>query len=1274
MWSRSVRSALLVLAIASAPLSADESPSLDETGLFYVQSFAPESYGGTAQNLAITQGKDDLIYVGNGAGVLEYDGASWRLIPIPNGGAAFSLAVDESGRVFVGSEGDVGFLAPDPLGQMRFESLVEKIPEEDRDFSHAWTTFVTSEGVYFQTPEVILRWTGEEMRTWRPQKRHFYLSYVVNDTYYVRAGNELFTLSDDELLLQLGGESFVGQRIRSLLPYAENAFLVATAMDGIYRCLTDGPPQKACQRFNPDLTEMLANLRPFHTTVLPDGRLAIGTARRGLMLLDQEGRLQRIVDEASGLRTNRVWFTYLDRQGGLWLALDDGLARVEVTSPLTYFDKATGLTGAVTGMARHRGHFYASTTLGLYKLGDPVDGTAPRFAAIPEVQTPCWSLLATPQGLVAGCYAGGYNLDQRRWVWSDLGAVMSMHYSEHPPNHLYLATQKGVFRVDPETWHEPHPIESIHEGAGGIVGDDQGRLWMHSSPGTILRFEPAPSPEHPASVLQFGSESGLPPGVITPHRLDDRLLFYSPDGLLRLDPQNGTDRSARFVPDTTFDTFLDSSEIVSLTEDEKGRVWLAAGQDSGVAVPQGNGSYSFAPTALRRVPNMQPYTMYAETEGPLWVGVPHGIIRLDTSSSPDLSQGYSARIRRITTAAGTLLYDGAQPRPQVVVPYAENALRFVFAAPRFDAPEATEYRTRLGDENWSAWSTETDKDYTNLWEGRYVFHVQARDVYGVVSREDRFSFRVLAPWYRSWWAYTLYSLSFAAMALTFVRLQRKKLRREQAINARLREVDKLKDEILANTSHELRTPLFGLTGLADSLLDGAAGEIPADARPHLEMISNSGRRLSRLINDILDHSRLKQGNLELQLGPVDLRSLTETVLTLQSPLVVSKPVELRNAVSANLPAVEADEARVEQILHNLVGNAIKFTPAGYVEVRAQKLGDSIEIVVEDTGIGIAEEDHERIFHAFEQVDSGTQRSFGGTGLGLGVTRRLVELHEGTIGVESEIGQGARFKFTLPVSDEPSRPPSAPDPPISRPISIEPMPDLPENAEELSREARTEPKPKPTIDERGIPGASILVVDDEPVNRMVLSLYLTKGGYQVAYAEDGPEALRLADKESFDLVILDVMMPEMSGYEVCRALRKRHRLVELPVIFLTAKNQVSNLVDGLNAGGNDYLPKPVDREELLARVSTHLELLAVHRRLARRNAELAKFNDTVAHDLRNPLTTITNYLTLVRRDAALGKTDHIVNDLDHLDTAAENLQQLIDELFELSKDHSPSEKS
>ncbi len=425
-------------------------------------------------------------------------------------------------------------------------------------------------------------------------------------------------------------------------------------------------------------------------------------------------------------------------------------------------------------------------------------------------------------------------------------------------------------------------------------------------------------------------------------------------------------------------------------------------------------------------------------------------------------------------------------------------------------------------------------------------------------------------------------LAVVVLALgLFSRAYQKNLRQEREAIAQLREVDKLKDEFLANTSHELRTPLHGITGLAESLLDGGGGELSDKAKSHLTMIVTSGRKLSGLIDDILDFSKLSAEGLELARRPVDLHALTALVLRLLEPLAADKRLALVNTVPKDLPPADADETRLEQILHNLIGNAIKFTDAGQVEVAARAQKDEIRVRVSDTGIGIARAKLEHIFGAFEQADASTQRMFGGTGLGLAITRQIVTLHGGRIWAESTPGHGSTFFFTLPVSSEPMTENLDSGGRITsvRVVTEEIVPRAPEEAAPASGAAR------------------ILIVDDEPVIRQVLLDHLAPD-YQVTQAASGQEALEQLTDAEFDLVLLDLMMPKMSGYEVCRVIRRRHSLEDLPVIMLTAKDRVSDLVDGFARGANDYLTKPVTKNELLARVETHLRLLGSHRDLNR----------------------------------------------------------------------------
>jgi len=428
--------------------------------------------------------------------------------------------------------------------------------------------------------------------------------------------------------------------------------------------------------------------------------------------------------------------------------------------------------------------------------------------------------------------------------------------------------------------------------------------------------------------------------------------------------------------------------------------------------------------------------------------------------------------------------------------------------------------------------------------------------------------------------------------------ERKQLEQERKVAEHLRRLDKLKDAFLANTSHELRTPLNGIIGLAESLVNGSAGEISEKMRSNLAMIIASGKRLASLVNDILDFSKLQTHHLELHRKAIDIRVLADVVLKFNEPLLAGKKLALKNEIAKDTPPVDGDENRLQQILHNLIGNAIKFTESGSVTASAKESNGMVEIAVADTGIGIPQDKFETIFQSFEQADASITREYGGTGLGLTITKQLVELHGGKIRVESEVGQGATFIFTLPVSQ------GKPEARVKT-IDLARVRDVErrawgEGGEAISSDSHGQ-RPSPFL---LLPSAQngafhILIVDDEPVNQQVLANHLSLAHYGFTQAFSGEEALKAIDSgKKFDLVLLDIMMPRMSGYEVCQRLRQKYLPAELPVIMVTAKDQVQDLLEGLASGANDYIAKPFSKDELLARIKTHLNLLKINTAFSR----------------------------------------------------------------------------
>jgi len=628
---------------------------------------------------------------------------------------------------------------------------------------------------------------------------------------------------------------------------------------------------------------------------------------------------------------------------------------------------------------------------------------------------------------------------------------------------------------------------------------------------------------------------------------------------------------------------------------------------------------------------------------------------------------------------------------ELILTYHEKLVSFEFAALHFAEPMNNQYAYMLEgfDDDWIYTDAKNRRaTYTNLPSGDYVLRIKASNGDGYWNQQGKsLPIKVLPPYWLSWWAYSIYAFLIAGTVGLFFYRQNYLRLKEHAINVRLTRADKLKDEFLANTSHELRTPLNGIIGLAESLIDGIAGQLPDNANKNLAMVVASGKRLSNLVNDILDFSKLKNHNLKLNPTGVELHSLTDVVLTVSTPLIGDKPIILKNNVDNTLPLVNADENRIEQILYNLIGNAIKFTEQGEITVNAVQKNNSITLSVTDTGMGIPPNKLSDIFNSFEQLQGNEYRDQSGTGLGLSVTKQLIELHGGNISVTSTVGEGSCFNITLPINadqiaDVTNVVKSSNQQKLNRLQYLDDEIEyisLSDQELQLGTEASIEHKK-----------FHILVVDDDPINRQVLLNHLNLLGYQLSEASSGAQALSLVDKANenlvqqdgkntatsrpFDLILLDVMMPKMSGYEVCKILRKNFSVNELPIIFLTAKNQVVDLVESFAVGGNDYLSKPISKYELLSRVENHLSLLDINRNLefqvANRTAQLEKatqakseFLAKMSHEIRTPMNAIIglSHLTLKTR-----LDSHQKDLVEKTQDASQALLGLINDILDFSK--------
>lgn len=406
----------------------------------------------------------------------------------------------------------------------------------------------------------------------------------------------------------------------------------------------------------------------------------------------------------------------------------------------------------------------------------------------------------------------------------------------------------------------------------------------------------------------------------------------------------------------------------------------------------------------------------------------------------------------------------------------------------------------------------------------------------------------------------------------------------------LKQANQIKDEFLANTSHELRTPLHGIIGIAESLRD--TEEVDERIKHNLSLIISSGSRLTHLINDLLDASKLKYHEMELEIDSVHLKELAEVTIAVSSA-TVNKPITIKNLIPDTIPAVAADKNRLQQIMYNLIGNAMKYTDIGEVVLSAEAEEKKIKVSIKDSGIGISEVDMENIFDSFKRGTNLSDRSSVGTGLGLSIAKQLVELHGGEITIQSILGEGTTVSFSIPIYGGKKH--------WTQQIIRNPLENLPSGESNYEIAVHTSGQVSP---------GKILIADDEPVNVHVLLSHLSIAGYELVVANDGEEVLEHLAGNSFDLVILDVMLPKQSGFDVAKRIREQFSLTELPILMLTARSQLEDIIAAFDAEANDYLTKPCSKEELLARVKTLLSLKLAMEEVVTVNNELHDLNQSL----------------------------------------------------------------
>jgi DNA-binding CsgD family transcriptional regulator len=763
------------------------------SGFPFVRNFHPVEYQAGIQNWDISQDKRGLLYIANNFGLLEYDGNRWELSRVRNGTKVRSVGIDGRGRIYVGCQNDFGYFFPDARGKLIYTSLADSLPAETRGFDEAWSVYIDQNLVYFCTFTNIYVYDGKNF-TVAKAPQPIELSFLVNRQLYICSREAGITaLKGTEFIPIKGGDKFKNISVSGILSLNNDEFLISTFHEGIYK-LSQGSitpwNEKQQQFFRDAIANCMVRLR--------NGNIALGTQNNGLLILSSDGSSIMELTTGRGLNNRTVLNVYEDDLNNLWVGQNNGIAYVELGSPFTFINEQSGLPGTGYTAYLDGDNLYAGTNTGIYVKEKGARGN---FSLIANTRGQVYHIGKYDGTLMAGLHNGAMMIqnERARLLSNELGAWIYVPFSSKP-NYLIGGQYAGlqVYEKVGDEWKFKHKVKGFNESSRIMAEGAGGNIWMTHGYKGAFKIKLSEDLDSVVHVDYYGNNKGFPSNnLINVFKIRNELLFTSEYGVYKYDAALDT-----FKRDDLFTKMLGPNvQLWSIQEDGLGNIYFIGSEHIGVLKKNSIGDYVLETNAfnkIRKFLNDDLVNITILNNNEVLFGAKDGFIHYDPTVSLNRKSDFSTVIRNVTTTSekDSVLFFGSYVKNDTItttqlknyqprLSYNSNSINFSFTATSYegDAQLMYQYFLENYEKTWSEWSPKTLKEYTNLKEGRYRFHVRAKNINGEISDEAIYEFSIRPPWYRSIWAYCIYVMSVIAILFIGFNLLDRKYQRKQRLMA-----------------------------------------------------------------------------------------------------------------------------------------------------------------------------------------------------------------------------------------------------------------------------------------------------------------------------------------------------------------------------------------------------------------------------------------------------------------------------------------------------------